>query len=159
MPQLNGWKAMVKVALVEAAGRQKEGPILEWLSVAERVERTIEELADSGEGFENLDRKFSAALTRIILKPNGCEILLHEIAAYQTNENKCFRVIKGRQIYWMILRHYQANSNMDLVYSLKHLAKIQWMGQRETQVFGDLARSRIPPEDPYSGGESRRDAP
>jgi hypothetical protein len=31
----------------------------------------------------------------------------------------------------MILKHYQANSNMDLVYSLKHFAKVQWMGDKE----------------------------
>jgi hypothetical protein len=62
---------MVKVALVEAAGRQAEGPILEWRSVAEKDKCTIEELAISGDGFEILDRKFSAALTRIVLKANG----------------------------------------------------------------------------------------
>jgi hypothetical protein len=31
----------------------------------------------------------------------------------------------------MILKHYQANSNMDLVYSLRHLSKVQLMGDKD----------------------------
>ena len=75
----------------------------EWITQAEDASTTFESLADVG-AFETLDVKLNAALTGTCKGDIGRRITLKA-----EEEAKQRRLIKGRQILWMIYQEYRAN--------------------------------------------------
>jgi hypothetical protein len=59
----------------------------------------------------------------------------------------------------MIPKHYQANSNIDLVYSLKHFAEVQWMGDKDKRkCLATWLEVESLRQTPHPGRQSCRDA-
>jgi hypothetical protein len=43
-------------------------------------------------------------------------------------------VLKGREIYWMILQALKTNPNMGLVYGIQHFTYLKWPGELQEQL-------------------------
>jgi hypothetical protein len=133
MAQLANWKLALRTAIVEAAGRTDEGPLLSWIQLVEENDTTLEHIADSGKEFAILDRKLAGSLRRII--SSGCPELAREVSSLEQEQNKHHRVLKGRQMYWMILRNFQTNANLNLLYGIQHFANLRWLGDKRKRDF------------------------
>ena len=44
-------------------------------------------------------------------------------------------VLKGRQVYWMILSAFRTNPNMGVVYGVRDISKVQWLGDDKLETF------------------------
>ena len=130
---LSSWKVQVGKNLVAASGRWDEEE-MGWFMETERAYSTFESLADSGEErFKSLDLKLAAALGPVVRKASNSFTLgidLKEKIAAQKN-----RVLKGRQIVWLMYKHFQTNPNMGIVYSITDLSNLDWMGDPRMQSF------------------------
>jgi hypothetical protein len=61
--------------------------------------------------------------------------LAREVSSLEQEENKHHRVLKGRQMYWMILRNFRTNANMILLYGIQHFANLSWLGDKRKRDF------------------------
>ena len=48
------------------------------------------------------------------------------------------RMLKGRQIAWLIFNFFKRNPNMGVIYSVTDLAKLEWMGDKQIHKFFDV---------------------
>jgi hypothetical protein len=128
--QLSAWKSYLKLALVEASGRRDEKPVVEWVQAVEAEGTKPIDFAESGVGFETLDRKLSAALMRVTKGELGRKI---NIESQLMNAKGA--VLKGRQIYWMILNSFRTNPNMGMVYGVRDLSRVRWLGDDRLEAF------------------------
>ena len=128
--QLAAWRAYVKAALVEASGRKDETPIIQWIQCTEVEGTRHEDFEESGDGFETLDRKLAAALIRVIKGELGRKVHLESQKMHLRG-----KVLKGRQVYWMILSTFRTNPNMGVVYGVRDISKVQWLGDEKLETF------------------------
>ena len=130
---LGHWKVQVGKNLVAASGRWDEEE-MSWFMEIEREYSTFESLANSGDDrFRSLDLKLAAALGPVIRKATNSltlSVSLKEGMAAERN-----RVLKGRQIVWMMYQHFQTNPNMGIVYNITDLSNLQWLGDPSMQSF------------------------
>ena len=128
--QLSAWRAYVKTALVEASGRKSETPVIAWIQEAEVEGTRPEDFEESGDGFETLDRKLAASLIRVTKGE-----LARKIHLESQRMNAKSMVLKGRQVYWMILSAFRTNPNMGVVYGVRDISKVQWLGDEKLETF------------------------
>ena len=97
LPRITGlaeWQQLVRDYSGSASRRPTAA--FHFLSAAEQPDATYEALADSGD-FESMDSKFAAALGEILNSS-----LRLKVKYLKNAEHKQGRLLKGRQIYWLI---------------------------------------------------------
>ena len=60
---------------------------------------------------------------------------MRAITTKSQNENGDNFLIKGRQIYWMVIRHYQTNPKLKLACGIKHLEQVKYLGDQQLERF------------------------
>ena len=45
------------------------------------------------------------------------------------------KLIKGRQLVWMIFNHFRLNSDMKMLYDIEDIAQLEWMGDQKIHSF------------------------
>jgi hypothetical protein len=137
--QLSNYRTQLGTNLVTAGGRTDCKEIL-WLSEvfnkshAEQFER----LSNSGGSrFGGLDIKLATALVASIKAAPAHRMLYDEVLAMQQKCTDMWTILKGRHVYFMIIRYYATTESLDLVYSIEHLTKLQWLGDNEIHTFRD----------------------
>ena len=88
------------------------------------------DFAVSGRGFERLDRKLAHPLKRLCKGELSREAIQQESIAQKKD-----LVLKGREIFWMILQVFKTNPNMGLVYGVKHFTHLKWHGDDSVETF------------------------
>jgi hypothetical protein len=105
---------------------------LRWLH--DTAASTFELLASSGEErFASLDIKLATALIATIKDHAGARQLMDELQNFQRVAN--FTVVKGRQIYWMILNFYRTTDCMDLAFGVEHMSAMKWRGDSGANMY------------------------
>ena len=104
--------------------------MLKWVQRVEGEGTRHEEFEESGSGFETLDRKLAAALIRVTKGELSRRINLESQKA-----NSRGKVLKGRQVYWMILNTFKTNPNMGVVYGVRDISKVQWLGDDKLETL------------------------
>ena len=118
---------------------QKSKKVVKWLQKVERVGVGLDDLITTGVGFETLDRKLVLALQSII--PRDLEIRVNTEKTTQLETKRV--LITGRQVLWLIYRHFQTNPNQTRVYGNSELAKISWFGDRKKAKFLNFWNERM----------------
>ena len=108
---------------------------MQWVTAAERLDATFDNLRECGRGFELLDRKLVAALKRCVQNCSRVLELYRQISQQEQLANLQDRVLSGRQIYFMILQTFRTNPNMGLVYNIQHFTKLSWLGDDKMEQF------------------------
>ena len=112
------WRAAVRDAVQETSSRPHDA--LPWILEVESASATYEAFADSA-GFESLDTKLGAALCRVITGP-----LAGEITTLKETEIQNRRSLRGRQILFLIYRHYQQSQQHGALNNLEDLLAIRY---------------------------------
>ena len=144
---LAAWKAALKTACVEAATDMDEGAVVKWIAFAEAQDTTFEHLADSllhaeatssrgRRDFELLDRKLAGALKRILSTSDAAKQLWRDISQKdQEVQARTSRILKGRQMLFLVLQSYRTNPRMGLVYGIQHFNEMRWLGDDKMERF------------------------
>ena len=110
LPSLTQWRIQIAKNHVTASGRLDLREITWWGEIG-LAENTFETLADSGgRRFLGLDLKLSTALGSMLKQANNPvtqEVNLRENLATQQGT-----MIKGRQIAWLVPKHFQNKSSI-----------------------------------------------
>ena len=99
----------------------------------------MDNLIRPGTGFETLDRKLALALQSIL--PRDLEIRVNAEKTTQLDQRRV--LITGRQVLWLIYRHFQTNPNQTRVYGITELSKIGWFGDRKKAKFLNFWNERM----------------
>ena len=116
LPRINQvleWQQHVRKAFGSASGRPSQA--YKFICVAEKPGITMEDLQDSGD-FESIDCKLAAALTEILNSE-----LRQDIKLLENQEHKHGRMLKGRQIYWVILQSYKVTEAEDSIHDFERI--------------------------------------
>ena len=133
LPNLSVWKLQVGRNLVAAGGRIDQREIA-WWAGASKDTSNFDSLEDSGEDrFVSLDLKLSISLSVMLKEVNNdvtSSTAQREHAAALQG-----RMLKGRQIAWLIFTFFKRNPKMGVFYSVTDLAKLEWMGDKHIHRF------------------------
>ena len=104
--------------------------------MAERKTKKYDELADYGEDrFATLDTKLAAALIASIRGAGQRgQVLLDTLFVKNEAAMKAGRMVSGRQIVWLIYEYNATDRNLDVVYDIEHLSKLEWFGDSPEQI-------------------------
>ena len=133
LPSLPAWKLAIGKNLVAASGRNDMREINWWAETSKETS-TFDSLEDSGEDrFLSLDLKLSISLS-VMLKEVNNEVT-SSTAQKEHAASMKGRMLKGRQIAWLILTFFKRNPKMGVIYSVTDLAKLDWMGDKQIYKF------------------------
>ena len=126
------WKLDARAAVCAASGIGKRA--FKWISKVEDPSVTFEELEDC-EGQEDLCAKLAEALNDKFTEGNLSKKIqtATELAALTTG------LISGRQILWIIYRHYKTCEEMSLVFDVTDLNKVTLVGNDLSGFLQDWA--------------------
>ena len=133
LPNLSAWELQIGKNLVAAGGRIDQREIA-WWAEASKDTSSFDTLEDSGEDrVVSLDLKLSISLG-VMLKEVNNEVISstaqgEHAAAVQG------RMLKGRQIAWLIFNFFKRSPQMGVIYSVADLAKLEWMGDKQIHKF------------------------
>ena len=116
--QFKAWKTEVR-SIVASASKDPSGAFA-WILEVESDSATYESLAIPSPQFETLDAKVSAGLAQVCKGELGRRVTLKT-----EEEAKVKRLIKGRQILWMIYEEYRLNQEAGALHDITDLMKLQ----------------------------------
>jgi hypothetical protein len=111
------WITKTRASLASATGRGDKG--LQWVMEAENTEATMESLSRSGNKYLSFDAKLAAECLRIT---HGD--LQRDIKAESDRMAKEGKMLRGRQMLWMIHQWYRIASSAGQLYDLADLTKV-----------------------------------
>ena len=133
LPNLSAWKLQVGKNLVAAGGRIDQREIAWWAEVNKDTSN-FDSLEDPGEDrFVSLDLKLSISLS-VMLKEVNNEVIT-STAQREHAAARQSKMLKGRQIAWLIFTFFKRNPKMGVFYSVTDLAKLKWMGDKQIHRF------------------------
>ena len=133
LPSLAAWKLQVGKNLAAAGGRVDQREI-SWWAEASKETSTFDSLEDSGEDrFVSLDLKLSISLSVMLREVNN-EVTT-STAQKEHAASMQGKMLKGRQIAWLIFTFFKRNPKMGVLYSVTDLAKLDWMGDKQIHKF------------------------
>jgi hypothetical protein len=115
--QFKSWKNAVRSA-VSSASRYPE-QAFKWIMEVEESESAYTKLAECSKKFETLDAKLSSALTLVCKGELGRKITLRT-----EEEAKAMKLIRGRQILWLIYEEYRINEEAGSLNNITDLMKV-----------------------------------
>ena len=121
------WREQIVDEVTAASGRPDEA--FAWILEVEQKGTTYESLADSGE-FLTLDTKLQAALTGQATGEIGKQLSLRK-----DQERKVRRMVKGRQMLWLVSEFYKTNEEAGTLHDIQDLFAVTLHG---TDVEGFL---------------------
>ena len=132
LPSLTQWRIQIAKNLVTASGRLGLREIT-WRGEVGLAENNFETLAASGERrFLGLDLKLSTALGSMLKQANNPVTQggnLRENLA--TNQGT---MLKGRQIAWLVLKHFRTNPQLGVMYQITDFADFEWRGDKPSEI-------------------------
>ena len=132
LPSLTQWRIQISKNLVTASGHLDLREITWWGEIG-LPENNFETLADSGERrFLSLDLKLSTALGSMLKTANNS--VTQDVNLRETIATKQGTMLKGRQIAWLILKHFQTNPQLGVMYQITDFADLEWRGDKPTDV-------------------------
>ena len=133
LPSLPAWKLQVGKKLVEADGRIDQREIAWWAAVSKGTS-TFDSLAGSGEDrFVSLELQLPISLS-IMLKEVNNEVTSSTAQKEQAAAQQD-KMLKGRQIAWLIFTFFKRNPKMGVFYSVTDLAKLDWLVDKNIHRF------------------------
>jgi hypothetical protein len=129
--QFKSWKNAVRSAVSSASRLPAQA--FEWIMKVEATDVTYNDLSQCPKTFETLDAKLSAALMLICKGELGRKITLRT-----EEEAKAMKLIRGRQILWMVYEEYRINEEAGSLNDITDLMKVK-MGRDQSKV-DQLAR-------------------
>ena len=115
--QFKAWKNSVRSKVSAASKFPKEA--FDWIIAVEADDVTYDALSTTPAKFETLDAKLSAALTEICKGELGRKITLKT-----EEEAKARRLIRGRQILWLVYEDYRLNEEAGALHEITDLMKV-----------------------------------
>jgi hypothetical protein len=125
--QYRAWRSTVRNAVTAASGRGEEA--FKWILQAEKATATLRSLADSRR-FDSLDAKLAAALTEVASGELGRRINL----AVELEASKG-KMLKGRQILWMVHDHHKLDEERGALYNFQDLMSVKLRGDANLESF------------------------
>ena len=133
LPNLSAWELQVGKNLVAAGGRIDQREIA-WRAEASKETSSFDTLEGSGEDrFVSLDLKLSISLS-VMLKEVNNEVISSTAQKEHAAAMQC-RMLKGRQVAWLIFNFFEGSPKMGVLYSVADLAKLEWMGDKQIHKF------------------------
>jgi hypothetical protein len=111
------WRLALKAEVVSASGRGDEA--FTWISVVDRREVTLDDLGSSGTGFDSIDAKLNAAVSKIAKGELGRK-LTHETEKL----GKAGKMMKGRQALCIIYEHFRTSEEAGALHDLDDLMNV-----------------------------------
>jgi hypothetical protein len=115
--QFKSWKNIVRSRVSSASKIPKEA--FEWIRMVEDDNVTYEMLNETPAKFETLDAKLCAALSEVCKGEIGRKITLKT-----EEEAKARRLIRGRQVLWMIYEDFRINEEAGALHDITDLMKV-----------------------------------
>ena len=107
-----------------------------WISEVSGPGRTFQSLANSGPTrFHVMDLKLSTVLTGVIRNATAARTLYDDLMVREASVSMNGSMLKGRQIMFMILEFFKTNRQMQFMYTIEDLAKLEWLGDRDLHTF------------------------
>ena len=132
LPSLTQWRTQIAKNLVTASGRLDLREITWWGEIG-LAENSFETLADSGERrFLGLDLKLSTALGSMLKQANNP--VTQGVNLRENLVTKQGAMLKGRQIAWLVLKHFQTNPHLGVMYQIADFADLGWRGDKPTEI-------------------------
>ena len=132
LPSLTQWRIQIAKNLVTASGYLDLRGIL-WRGEIGLAENNFETLADSGERrFLGLDLKLSSALGSMLKQANNP--VTQDVNLRENLATKQGTMLKGRQIAWLVLKHFQTNPQVGVMYQITEFADLEWRGDKPTEI-------------------------
>ena len=130
---LKQWRMGVCRGLANASGRSDAAEI-PWLLEATGGAKKYDDLEDSGDPrFRTLDQRLAFALVATIKAE--CQILATKL---QTLDEKALlqgKLLKGRQLVWLIFDNFRLNTDMSMVYDIEDITQLQYSGDAKIHSF------------------------
>ena len=105
-----------------------------WWAETGKETSNFDTLEDSGEDrFVGLDLKLPISLS-VMLKDHNNEVTT-SVAQKEHAAAIQGKMLKGRQIAWMIFTFFKRSPKMGVLYSVTDLAKLDWMGDKHIYKF------------------------
>jgi hypothetical protein len=115
--QFKAWKLSVRSTVSSASKNPEEA--FQWILEVEDKDASYEKMHECHKKFETLDAKLAASLT------NVCKGELSRKVILKTEEEaKAKRLIRGRQILWLMYEEYRINEEAGSLMDLSDLMKV-----------------------------------
>ena len=132
LPSLTQRRIQIAKILVTASGRLDLREITWWGEIG-LAENNFETLADSGERrFLGLDLKLSTALGSMLKQANNP--VAQDVNLRENLATKQGTMLKGRQIAWLVLKHFQTNPQLGAMYQITDFADLEWRGDKPAEI-------------------------
>jgi len=128
--QFRSWKVSVRTEVTAASGRGDVA--FKWILLAESPSSSFESLATSGTGFESLDAKLAAAMTKLSHGELG---RLFSLATEHERLADPPRMIKGRQLLWTVHDYHKFDEEVGAIMDIKDLMSIKLRGDAGLETF------------------------
>ena len=123
MANLVNWRIQIGETLCAASAYDDTAEIF-WFNEAGRDTATFESLADSGGArFRSLDLKLAAAMNTMLRSASN-EFNI-EVTLKKQDAEAEGKMLTGRQITWMIFKHYQCNPSLQQLYTIRDLTDLK----------------------------------
>ena len=127
------WRIGVCRGLCTASGRIDSLEIY-WFMEATDGTKTFEQLSDSGEPrYQTLDQKLAVALLAIIKA--DCQILSLKVQTLEEEAIMQGKLLKGRQLAWLIFDYFRLNADMTMLYNLEDIVGLSYPGDNRIHEF------------------------
>ena len=130
--EFRNWRTAVRQSVVAASGRPVR--CLQWLMQLEAA-NDMSTLASSGK-FTTLDVKLASAITLLANdKSPHVKELARRIALESDNEAAGGRLIRGRQLLWMVYRYNATDEDLGALYDFNDLNSVTFTKDKEITQF------------------------
>ena len=137
MANLNSFKLAVVESVVMASARTDHHRVTRWIRRVEYPKIKLKQLADPGPHYESLDNKLAWALTRMADKSGEFARRIANVKrkVYGRITDSGGRMLGGRQILWILYKHFRTNKDMGQIFTIVDLLKVKWRGDSQIERF------------------------
>ncbi|CAE8645024.1 unnamed protein product, partial [Polarella glacialis] len=125
------YKTAVRKAVVAASISKRDA--FEFMRQVERPTCTFEELATCPSHLENLESKLDSAITNTLTG-----VLSLKVHAKTEELAKRDIMIAGRQVVWMVYRHFRTEEDRGSMYDLEDLMEVKFANDQTLGAFAEL---------------------
>jgi len=117
---------------VLACAQDKDEPdVVNWIRAVEKEGAKTEDFANSGKGFETLDRKMCVALVGTV---KGEMVRTLELLKNKMMEEHG-QILRGRQVLREIYKQLATSANTRNMFSMKEIMELKWFGDDKMESF------------------------
>jgi len=127
--QLEAWKMALLESVVACANRGDPKGVIKWFM--ECYVKTFEELGECPRKYMRLDNKLTHALNKILKGTLGRNV---QIRKQERLRGTGDQLLRGRQVYKLILEDFRSGQRLGRYYSTLDLEKLAWCGDAIEQL-------------------------